>query len=136
MANIIEAIIERAKDGTYSVYCKGEIFSGAGDTIEVAKADMARQMEFYRQTAKEEGFRYPAFLDADYEVNYTFDITSLVSYYVNSGIFSLASLEKVTGINQKQLWSYVNGTTPRKAQIDRITAGVKKLKPEFNTIFA
>ena len=136
MANIIEAIIERAQDGTYTVYCKNEIFSGAGETIEEAKADMARQMEFYRNTAKEEGFKYPAFLDSEYEINYTFDVTSLVTYYVNSGIFSLASLEKVTGINQKQLWSYVNGTTPRKAQVDRITAGFKKLKTEFNTIFA
>lgn len=136
MANIIEAIIERAQDGTFTVYCKNEIFSGAGDTIEEAKADMARQMEFYRNTAKQEGFKYPAFLDSDYIINYTFDVTSLVKYYVNSGIFSLASLEKVTGINQKQLWSYVNGTTPRKAQIDRITAGFKKLKTEFNTIFA
>lgn len=74
MANIIEAIIERAQDGTFTVYCKDEIFSGAGDTIEEAKADMARQMEFYRNTAKEEGFKYPAFMDSDYEINYTFTL--------------------------------------------------------------
>lgn len=71
MANIIEAIIERVKDGTYTVYCKNEIFSGAGGTIDEAKADMARQMEFFRITAKGEGFKYPAFLDSDYEINYT-----------------------------------------------------------------
>ena len=29
----IPAVIERASDGTYSVYCKNEIFSGMGDTI-------------------------------------------------------------------------------------------------------
>ena len=52
----IQAIIERAKDGTYSVYCKDEIFSGMGDTIEEAKADMLQQMDLYRATAKEEGF--------------------------------------------------------------------------------
>ena len=46
----IEAIIERAKDGTYSVYCKDEIFSGAGETLAEAKEDMARQMSFYRET--------------------------------------------------------------------------------------
>ena len=45
----IEAIIERAKDGTYSVYCKDEIFSGAGETLAEAKEDMARQMSFYRE---------------------------------------------------------------------------------------
>ena len=38
----ISAIIERASDGTYSVYCEKEIFSGMGSTIEDAKADMFR----------------------------------------------------------------------------------------------
>lgn len=33
----IPAVIERALDGTYSVYCKDEIFSGMGDTIEERK---------------------------------------------------------------------------------------------------
>ena len=72
----IEAIIERASDGTYSVYCKDEIFSGAGDTIEAAKADMAQQMAFYKETAMEEGFKYPEWLDGDYTVSYTFDTLS------------------------------------------------------------
>ena len=35
----IPAIIERASDGTYSVYCEKEIFSGMGSSIEDAKAD-------------------------------------------------------------------------------------------------
>ena len=50
----IEAIIERAKDGTYTVYCVNEIFSGAGETIERAQNDMQRQMDFYKETAKAE----------------------------------------------------------------------------------
>lgn len=64
----ISAIIERASDGTYSVYCKDEIFSGMGATIEDAKADMLQQMDFYKATAKEEGFKYPEFLDGDFEI--------------------------------------------------------------------
>ena len=47
----IEAIIERASDGTYSVYCVKEIFSGTGETIEEAKQDMQKQMTFYKETA-------------------------------------------------------------------------------------
>lgn len=66
----IAAIIERASDGVYSVYCKDEIFSGMGDTIEAAKADMLRQMEFYKDTAKKEGFKYPAFLDEGFAIEY------------------------------------------------------------------
>ena len=132
----IEAIIERAKDGTYTVYCKDEIFSGAGDSIEAAKKDMLSQMSFYKETAIAEGFKYPVFLDSEYEISYTVDAQSLMKYYVGKGIFSLAGMEKMTGINQKQLWSYLNGTKPRKAQNNRIVAGFQSLNKDLAAIFA
>ena len=132
----IEAIIERASDGTYTVYCKEEIFSGAGATIDAARRDMSEQMAFYKETAIAQGFKYPAWMDEDYAIHYTTDATSLLKYYIGSGIFSLAGLEKLTGINQKQLWSYVNGTKPRKAQADRIVTGFRRLNNDLNAIFA
>ena len=132
----IEAIIERAKDGTYSVYCKDEIFSGMGATIDEAKADMEQQMVFYKETAIKEGFKYPEYLDGDYSISYTIDMRSLMAYYVGAGIFTLSGLQKVTGINQKQLWAYLNGTKPRKAQQDRIAAGLRSLNQDLSTIFA
>ena len=51
----ITAIIERTSDGTYAVYCKDQIFSGAGSSIEEAKKDMMAQMAFYKDTALKEG---------------------------------------------------------------------------------
>ena len=132
----IEAIIERASDGTYSVYCKDEIFSGSGETIDAAKKDMLDQIAFYKETAIAEGFKYPEWLDDEYSIEYTTDAASLLRYYIGAGIFSLAGLEKVTGINQKQLWSYVNGTKPRKTQSERIVAGFKNLNNDLNAIFA
>ena len=132
----IEAIIERAVDGTYSIYCKDEIFSGMGETIEIAKQDMHRQMQVYKQTALAEGFKYPEFLNGDFEVVYTVDALSLMNYYVKAGIFSLATLEKVTGIAQKQLWAYTKGTKPRKAQADRIRTGFLNLSKDLDSIFA
>ena len=129
-------MIERASDGSFDVYCKDEIFSGAGTTLEAAKEDMARQMAFYKETAIQEGFKYPAFLDEAYEIHYSVEVTSLLKYYVNSGIFSLAGMEKVTGINQKQLWSYLNGTKPRKAQAERIERGFRTLKNDLAMLFA
>lgn len=132
----IEAIIERAADGTYSIYCKEEIFSGMGDTIEDAKTDMARQMAIYKETAQAEGFKYPEFLDNGYDMVYTIDPLSLMNYYIKAGIFSLATLEKITGINQKQLWSYTTGTKPRKAQADKIRAGFLNLAKDLDAIFA
>ncbi|MBR5018367.1 MAG: type II toxin-antitoxin system HicB family antitoxin [Bacteroidales bacterium] len=132
----LDAIIEIASDGTFSVYCKEDIFSGAGDTIEGAKKDMLSQMEFYKKTAIEQGFKYPSFLDGPFEVNYSVDSVSLMRYYVKKGFFSLAGMEKVTGINQKQLWAYLNGTKPRKTQMKRIETGFLALKNDLNMLYA
>lgn len=132
----IEAIIERASDGTYSVYCKNEIFSGTGESIEQAKEVMKRQMVFYKETALSEGFKYPSFLDDDYVIIYQVDMPSLLKYYVENGIFSLAGVSKMTGINQKQLWAYLNGTKPRKQQADRMENGFRKLMKDLDAIFA
>ena len=132
----VEAIIERAKDGTYTVYCKNEIFSGAGNTIEQAQKDLQRQMDFYKETAKAEGFKYPAFLDEEYTISYQVDMSSLLKYYVDAGIFSLAGVAKMTGINQKQLWSYLNGTKPRKEQAQRMKKGFRNLMADLNSVFA
>lgn len=132
----IAAIIERAVDGTYSVYCKDEIFSGMGDTIDQAKGDMHRQMSVYKETALKEGFRYPDFMDGEFEVEYEIDALSLLNYYVKAGIFTLSALEKITGINQKQLWAYTTGTKPRKAQADKIRSGFQRLAKDLDAVFA
>ena len=74
----IEATIERAKDGTFSVYCNTEMFSGMGETAEAAKVDIQKQMNFFKKkTAIEDGFSYPDFLDDDFEIVYKFDTESL-----------------------------------------------------------
>ncbi len=130
---VIDAIIERAEDGTYDVYCIKEMFTGAGASVAEAKADMMTQIEFFKAT--EEGLRYPDFLDGEFEMSYKYDIKSILVYYVKNGIFSLSGLEKITGINQKQLWAYLNGTTPRKAQAERIEKGLKNLAKDINAIF-
>ena len=132
----IPVIIERSEDGTYCVYCKDEIFSGMGETINEAKADMQRQIAVYKGTALKEGFRYPEFLDEEYSFDYTIDALSLMNYYIKAGIFSLAALEKITGINQKQLWAYTNGTKPRKAQADKIRSGFLRLSKDLDAVFA
>ena len=129
----IEAIIERAKDGTFSVYCITEMFSGMGNSAEAAKADMRQQMDFYKKTAIEDGFSYPDFLNEDFEIVYKFDTESLLEYY--SGILSLSGLEKITGVHQKQLWNYLHRKSkPRKAQINRIEKGLHALGSELISI--
>jgi hypothetical protein len=129
----IEAIIGRATDGTYSAYCENEMFSGMGDSAEAAKADMIVQMYFFKETAIEDKHEYPAFLDEEFEVVYKFDTQSLLEYYF--GILSLSALEKLTGINRKQLWSYSAGRSkPRPAQTKKIELALHNLGKELTSI--
>jgi hypothetical protein len=71
----IESIIEKGKDGTYTIFCENEMFSGVGNTAEI------------------------------------------------------------TGIHQKQLWSYLHGKSkPRKSQIVKIENGLHQLGQEFLSV--
>jgi predicted RNase H-like HicB family nuclease len=129
----IESIIEKGKDGTYTIFCENEMFSGVGNTAEDAKKDMLKQMKFFKSTAIEDGFSYPKFLDDEFEIVYKFDAASLLEYY--SGILSLSGMEKITGIHQKQLWSYLHGKSkPRKPQVVKIENGLHQLGQEFLSI--
>jgi len=129
----IEAIIERASDGTFSVYCKDEMFNGMGDTPELAKQNMLEQMQFFKETSKEDGYENPAFLDSEFEVIYKFDTQSLLEYY--SGVITPSALERLTGINKKQLWSYLHGRTkPQRTQVDKIEKALHTLDNELSSI--
>lgn len=126
---ILSAIIEKTEDG-YSVYAENELFSGMGDTSEKAKKDMVDQISFYVETMKEGGRTYPEYLDGQYEIVYKFDVQSLLQYY--EGIITNSALEKLTGINQKQLWAYAHGKTkPRREQVEKIQKALHALGKEL-----
>ncbi len=129
----VKAIISRSNDGFYNIHCIDELFSGGGNTPQEAKNDMQTQMDFFKETAVKEGLEYPSFLDGNYEIEYEFDVQSLLEYY--SGILSLSGLEKITGIHQKQLWAYLNNKSkPRRRQVERIQKGLHDLGKELSAI--
>ena len=126
----ILAKIEKAKDGTYSVYAENFDFSGMGKTLEAAKNDMINQIAFFVETAKETGYRFDSDLDGNYEIKYKFDVQELLSYY--EGVLGNAALERLTGINQKQIWSYASGKSkPRKEQRLKIETALHGLGNEL-----
>ncbi len=129
----IKAKIEQATDGTFSVYCLEEMFSGTGDTIEEAKDDMQAQIDFYVEHCKEEGKAYPVWLDEAYHVEYQLDVPSILQYY--EGVITPAALGRLSGINPKQIWNYAHGKSkPRPAQLEKIQAGLRKLAAELSAI--
>ena len=69
----------------------------------------------------------------DFEIEWKFDVASFLEYY--SSFMSLAGMEKMTGINQKQLSNYLNHrAVPRKKQTERIREGIHKFAHELLSI--
>ncbi len=47
--------------------------------------------------------------------------------YYYGGLISLSGMERITGINQKQLWAYMHGRKkPRQAQKEKIMNSLHK----------
>lgn len=77
--------------------------------------------------------RWPEQIKGNYEIEWKMEVPSFLEYY--SSFMSLAGMEKMTGINQKQLSNYLNRrTTPRKKQSDRICEGIHRFAEELLSI--
>lgn len=63
---------------------------------------------------------------SNYELNYQFDVVGLLNYF--KGIFTNSALEKLTGINQKQIQHYASGLKkPRPEQSKKIESALHNL---------
>ena len=102
----IKAIIERAGDGTYSVYMDADdmsyLITGTGDTAEGAIKSFKINYDDMKRYYAEEGKYFE-----EVEFSYEYDMASFLSYYCKA--FSLAGLSRITGVNQGQLSHYVTG---------------------------
>ena len=87
--------------GAYSVNCDG--IWAAGDTIDECKADVARAIEAIKANLPED--RWPAPIRGEYTIVWHYDTQSLLLQL--SRFITMAGLERMTGINQKQLWAYM-----------------------------
>ncbi|MDR0546183.1 MAG: hypothetical protein LBG77_01130 [Dysgonamonadaceae bacterium] len=77
---------------------------------------------------REDGEEMP--FGKEYELAYRFDPESLLQHY--TGIFTNAALERLTGINQRQLQRYSSGVSrPRTEQSRRINHALHRLGNEL-----
>ena len=129
----LKAIIETTADN-YSAYF--ENFDGVvatGTTITEIKEKMSGAIEVLIETCKERGYEIPEELKDGYVIEFKMDVKSLLTVYY--GIFTKSALERLTGINQKQLWHYANGISkPRKAQKEKIESALHRLGNELLSI--
>ena len=124
-------IVEKSKDyfDAYSENCDG--IYAAGNSIDAVKADAEKAIKLIKQTLPEK--QWPNEIKGDYEIEWKFDVASFLEYY--SSFMSLAGMEKMTGINQKQLSNYLNHrAVPRKKQTERIREGRHKFAHELLSI--
>jgi len=121
----IKVIIEKSSDsfGAYSENVSG--IYGAGDTAEECKQSVLDAIETLKELES-----CPIELKEDYKIVYKFDAISLLNYY--KGIFTNSALEKITGINQKQIQHYTSGhRKPRLEQRKKIESALHNLGKEL-----
>lgn len=125
----IKVTIERSNDlySAYAVNVAG--IYGAGSTPAEAKASILKSISLLKKYNKANG-TIPSILKEPHKITYKFDVESLLKYY--KGVFSNAALERITGINQKQLQHYSSGLKkPRVIQTQKIQTGLRQLGHEL-----
>jgi hypothetical protein len=102
----VKVVVEKGKDNRFSAYMDYyELdfgLSGFGKTAQEAIRDFYECYEEAKIIQFREGKIAP---ELEFEIQY--DLVSFLDYY--AGILSKSGLEKITGINQKQLWHYSTG---------------------------
>ena len=124
-------VIERSADlfDAYSDNCDG--IYGAGNSIEECKKDIELSIAQIKEKLPIE--RWPEEIKGEYELEYKLDAQSFLEYF--SDFISLAGMERITGVHQKQLSNYLNRRSkPRKQQIDRIREGLHRFAKELLSI--
>ena len=128
----VKVIVECGKDGKYSAFmdCYDYDFglSGFGNTAKEALDDFYSCVEEEKAMCEKEGKIMP---NLKFDIHY--DVTSFLDYY--SGILSKSGLEKITGINQKQLWHYSSGKRhPKMATARKIQENLHRFADELRQV--
>lgn len=102
---------------------------GEGKTAEEAKRDFLAAAKIMRQV-----YRARTGEDLKLDIHFTLDASAFLQLY--KGIFTLAGLSRLTGINKVQLSQYVCGTRrPSGKTAERIRRAVHQLADELKQAF-
>ena len=101
-----------------------------GQTPAELKKNIKEAIAFHIEGSLADGDYIPDVFLSDYELIYKFDTEGLLNYYKE--IFTKPALQKLTGINEKQLHHYASGLRkPRKTQIVKIENALHELGREL-----
>lgn len=129
----ITGMIERGiKDDGYSIYVKEDDYPygilGTGDTIEEAKQDFLIGYQEMKEFITDKG---EEFIEVD--IVFRYDIPTFLEAYAYA--FTLAGLERITGINQKQLGHYISGyRKPSEKTVRKIDERIHAFAEELSSV--
>ena len=127
----VEVMISIAKDSFYTACCTDHpSLFGGGSTPGDALAELRETLRLVREDGPEVAAVYPDWLDGDYEFRTKWNVRDLMTYY--AGVITPSALGRLSGINPKQVWSYMHGKSkPRKAQLDKLGSALNRLGQEL-----
>ena len=121
-------------DNNYAAFI--EILPGCvstGKSLGELKFNMNEAVAGHLEVSREFGDEIPEPFNGEFELSFRFDAQSLLQHY--RGIFTNAALQRLTGINQRQLQHYASGISrPRPEQELRIEAALHRLGEELLAI--
>ena len=128
----VTAIIETGPDHRYSIYSDDENLPygviGTGDTIAEAKEDFMYGYEEMKEVFLDSGKEF-----TEVEFIFRYDIPSFLQEFAYA--FTLAGLERITGINQKQLGHYVSGyRKPSARTVRKMEEGIHRFSEQLSMI--
>ena len=129
----VTAIIETGSDHTYSIFSHGPDdlpygVIGTGDTIAEAKEDFMIAYQEVKECFLDSGEEFE-----EVEFVFRYDIPSFLEEFAYA--FSLAGLERITGINQKQLGHYISGyRKPSAKTIKQMEDGIHNLSEQLSMV--
>lgn len=124
-------IIEKSRN-YYGAYAEnGDGIYAAGNTIEEVQADTIQAINLIKSELPKK--QWPSALKGQYELVWKFDTESFLQYY--GDILTLTGLQKITGINSKQLSHYATGyRKPSKKTVSRIQDGISRFAEMLNHV--
>ena len=101
-----------------------------GKTMDELKRNMYEAVEFHLEGMIEDGTDIPEPFNEKYRLVFRFDTENLLTHY--KGIFTNSALERMTGINQRQLQRYASGKSrPMRPQQVKIQNALHRLGGEL-----
>ena len=131
----VTAIVERSKDGLYSIYSEDRIgrdcFGGYGDSVANAKKDFLASIQEAIDNALKDGFdNVPVFEAVNVEFKY--DIPSFFNYF---DFFNVSKFASYAGVNESRMRAYKSGAAfPGERTTKRILKAVQTIVREMSVV--